>query len=210
MLAGCAVLAAVRRKVEETRRLDNDEQLVLIHTLGHCASGVLAANYLLKRCVDIGPERKLKSPLAGNPMSCPRIRKRIPHITSRVACNCEFPFAPDRYPTPTLHLLSPAPGRERAATPEAGSKTLEQLARRYGLLERRHSDLEAQVRAVRQALVERIRAETPGREMTCADGRYVLVEKGGLEELVWEPLEAGKVGDATSPAALETEGPAPA
>lgn len=36
-------------------------------------------------------------------MSCPKIRKRIPQVTSRLECNCQFDGSGDHYPTPLLH-----------------------------------------------------------------------------------------------------------
>ena len=74
--------------------------------LGHLEGGPLAVNYLFSKCVDVGPEKFLKDRLKGNPTSCPTIRKKIPHVTRRLPCNCPFDYAPDRYPTPVLHLLT--------------------------------------------------------------------------------------------------------
>src|SRR5205807_114972 len=59
LLTHCPVLAELKRTVEEHRRLNHDEQLVLIHTLGHLPGGPQAVNYLLSRCVDVGPEKLL-------------------------------------------------------------------------------------------------------------------------------------------------------
>jgi hypothetical protein len=84
ILRHCPVLSALKGKVEKHRRLTHDEQIVLAHSLGHSGTGVLAVNYLLDACVDVAPAARLQSPLAGNPISCPKIRKRIP--TSRVRC----------------------------------------------------------------------------------------------------------------------------
>src|SRR5262249_43237797 len=118
LLARCPVLAELKRQVDQHRRLSHEEQLVLIHSLGHLPGGPQAVNYLLSRCADVGPEKLLKSPLRGNPVSCPSIRKKIGHVTRRVACNCTFEQAPARYPTPLLHLIglpaqTPAPAAAR-------------------------------------------------------------------------------------------------
>ncbi len=106
LFASCPVLNSLKHKVDTQRTLSHDEQLVLIHTLGHLDAGPLAVNYLLKKCIDVGPEKLMGDKLKGSPSSCPTIRKRIPHITRFVACNCNFESTPERYPTPTLHLLS--------------------------------------------------------------------------------------------------------
>ena len=124
ILGHCPVLTALKTKVEQHRRLTHDEQVVLMHSLGHSGPGVLAVNYLLDACVDVPPAARLQSPLAGNPVSCPKIRKRIPHVTGSVPCNCRFDFAPGQYPTPRLHLLTlpkdakpPPPAKDRTPPP---------------------------------------------------------------------------------------------
>lgn len=61
--------------VDEYRQLSHPEQLVLTHSLGHVEGGPQAVNYLLAQCVDVGPEKFMKSRLKGNPVSCPSIRK---------------------------------------------------------------------------------------------------------------------------------------
>jgi len=48
-------------------------------------------------------------------VSCPKIRSRIPHITSKVACNCTFDTDLNLYPTPLLHVHDA--GRKRPLGP---------------------------------------------------------------------------------------------
>jgi len=69
----------------------------------------------------------MKDRLKGNPVSCPSIRKKIPHVTRRLACNCHFEFAPDRYPTPVLYLLT-LPAEKQLPQPAAASDGLVALA----------------------------------------------------------------------------------
>ncbi|HXG59799.1 MAG TPA: CRISPR-associated primase-polymerase type A1 [Planctomycetota bacterium] len=183
VLRRCPVLAELKRRAMEHRTLAYEEQLVLIHTLGHLPAGVAAVNYLLARCANVPADRRMKSPLAGNPMSCPKIRQRIGHVTSRVDCSCTFEFAPDRYPTPTLHLLTlkeaEALKEGRAEAPDD-----ESLARRYAELLRRQEELRREVARTQEALVERLR-RAPGRSVACPGGRYELCGEGGVEELRW-------------------------
>src|SRR5207248_125775 len=144
-----------------------EEQLVLTHSLGHVEGGPQAVNYLLSRCVDVGPEKFLKDRLKGNPVSCPSIRKKIGHVTRRVACNCVFDFAADRYPTPVLHLLTLEGPQTPAPTPGADVET---LARRYAVLVERRDEIQRECGEVQQALVLALRA-TPGRSIACPGGR---------------------------------------
>jgi len=103
-LGGCAVLRKLVKQGLETRRLSHAEQIVVRHTLGHRPIGIAAVNYLFRRCPEVGPDMYLKSVLSGHPISCPKIRKRIPEVTSRLPCNCHFGDQLDHYPTPNLHI----------------------------------------------------------------------------------------------------------
>lgn len=187
LLQRCPVLAELKRTADENRQLSHEEQLVLIHTLGHIAGGPQAVNYLFAKCVDVGPEKFLKDTLKGNPVSCPSIRKKIGHITRRLPCNCPFDFAPDRYPTPVLHLLT----LEIRLPPPPAAADAETLARRYAnchqrLVEarREHEELQTALFAVLRTL--------PDRSVSCPGGRYVLIDKDGVEELLWQEEPATK------------------
>ncbi len=187
LLAECPVLAKLKQRVDEFRRLNHDEQTVLIHTLGHLPAGPQAVNYLFARCVDIAPDRYLKSPLRGNPISCPKIRKRIGHITRQVNCNCLFEFAPDRYPTPLLHLLTLPPEEElKQQQHQQVPDKLEELAKRFGVLERKRQEIQKEWELLHDALCQALQ-QLPNRTLVLEGGAYRLVEKEGVEELVWEP-----------------------
>jgi len=186
LLRSCPVLAELKRSVDENRRLSHEEQLVLIHTLGHVEGGPQAVNYLLGKCVDVAPEKFLGAQLRGNPVSCPSIRKKIGHVTRRVPCNCPFDFAPDRYPTPVLHLLTlPPPPPTPPAGATAGTDT-ETLARRFAVLEQRRKEIEGEYQELREALLRALR-QLPGRALACTGGRYFLTDHEGQEVLRWEP-----------------------
>jgi hypothetical protein len=192
----CPVLAELKRAVDEHRRLSHEEQLVLIHTLGHVEGGPQAVNYLFGKCLDIGPEKFLKDRLKGNPVSCPSIRKKIGHVTRRVDCNCPFDFAPDRYPTPVLHLLTLPVGAAPAAVAAADAET---LARRYAASVTRLAEVQREHQELARTLAQTLRL-WPDRTVSCPGGRYRLVEHEGVEELLWDPAEglapaAGEAGN---------------
>ncbi len=113
LISKCEVLRAIAEKVNRTYTLSNEETLVLIHTLGHLEHGPEAVNELFQRCMNADPALFLKSRLRGNPMSCPKIRFRVPHLTSQVSCNCPFELGGNLYPTPLIHLQG-WPGSEPA------------------------------------------------------------------------------------------------
>ena len=191
LLARCPVLDRAETHRDEDRRLSHEEQLVLIHTLGHVEGGPQAVNYLLGKCLDVGPEKLLKDRLKGNSVSCPSIRKKIGHVTRRVDCNCPFDFAPDRYPTPVLHLLTLPAGAAPSTVSAADAETLAPAmppASAAGRDAARTSGSGADAARTLELL--------PGRAVGCPGGRYRLVEREGVEELLWE-----EDGDSRRPGA---------
>jgi hypothetical protein len=183
LIRGCPVLAALVRQVRETRALSRDEQVVVAQALGRTPGGVAAVNYLFGRCPDVGKESLLKSPLAGNPISCAAIRRRLPHVAGRVDCSCDFPRKPSSYPTPVLHLEDAPPP---PAAPAAESD--EEVARRHAACAARLREVSGEEKRLRLALVERLRAR-PERSLALPEGRLSVREAGGVEELVWEPAK---------------------
>lgn len=183
----CPVLAALRDKAEKNRRLTHDEQVVLAHTLGHSGAGVLAVNYLLDRCVDVAPTAALRTPLSGNPMSCGKIRKRIPHVTGSVPCNCRFDSARDHYPTPRLHLRSLDPAAlEKPAPRPAPAWDPAERARLLGSLRRRQAELEQEVKTVERELLDHL--ERSGVDaLDLDDGVFRVRREGIVAALEWEP-----------------------
>ena len=183
ILQQCPVLAELKRTVDEHRRLSHNEQIVLIHTLGHLEGGPQAVNYLFRKCVDVGPEKFMKDRHKGNPISCASIRRKIGHVTRRVPCNCPFDFAPDRYPTPVLHLLT-LPSEAAQTPPNRDDPQV--LAQRFAVLERRLHEITEEYRRLRRSLTNHLRV-APDRTIACPGGKYRLVESQGVEELRWEP-----------------------
>lgn len=100
----CPVLAEVLQRARGSRVLSNEERLVLTYTVGHLASGPQAVNAILSQTFNVDPSAFLKSRLRGNPMSCPKIRCRVPEIAAGVSCDCRFDPSAGLYPTPLLHL----------------------------------------------------------------------------------------------------------
>ncbi|HXH07484.1 MAG TPA: CRISPR-associated primase-polymerase type A1 [Vicinamibacterales bacterium] len=185
----CPVLNALKTKVERHRRLTHDEQVVLIHALGHSGAGVLAVNYLLDACVDAPHTARLQTPLSGNPISCPKIRKRIPEVTGSVDCNCEFPFAPDRYPTPRLHLLTLQRPPDRTGSGGAQEPPWDPVdrARALGVLWARRDQLLSEIARLERELMTYMERQALT-SVDTGDGTLRLVaEEGAPAALTWEP-----------------------
>lgn len=192
LLRRCPVLERLVRQGLERRRLDHDERTILRHTLGHLPAGVLAVNYLFERCPEVEPADFLKSVLRGSPISCPKIRKRVPDLTASLPCHCEFPTRPTHYPTPVLHLDEARARGELKELPKAaeqlGIRVPEDLAHKYAHLLERHKRVEAELRATQQALTDYL-GTVPDRRLQLENGTWQLVDDEGLPSLHWCPKE---------------------
>lgn len=117
-------------------------------------------------------------------MSCPSIRKKVGHVTRRVSCNCSFGFAPDRYPTPLLHLLT-LPAEVKAEPSPVRRVDVATLGRRSPHWNSGKREIDGEFRDLQQALVQALRA-LPDRAVACPGGRYRLVEADGVEKSLWQ------------------------
>jgi len=104
LMLKCPVLKSIVDKINQTGAVSKEETLVLIHSIGHLTHGPEAVNSIFQRCTNADPTLFLKSRLKGNPISCPKIRARIPAITSAAPCNCSFDLAVNLYPSPLIHV----------------------------------------------------------------------------------------------------------
>lgn len=104
LLERCPVLAELVRRIGTHRTLSNEGRLVLTYTLGHLTHGPMIVNGLMAGTLNADHGAFLKTRLRGNPMSCPKIRSRIPDVTQSVPCDCHFREDAGLYPTPLLHL----------------------------------------------------------------------------------------------------------
>lgn len=132
LLSSCEVLNFITRKVGEEKELTNDERNVLTYVLGHLEKGAEAVNYFLAQAINTHASMFLKSRFQGNPMSCPKIRQKVPHITSKVNCNCQFDPRLNMYPTPLLHLFAfKESGSIMAESVKLSAIKLQQLVKEY-------------------------------------------------------------------------------
>ena len=180
LFGGCAVLRVLADKALTERRLRHDERLVLRHTLGHVERGNEATNYLFERCPEVPSDAYLGGPLRGSPMSCAKVRQRLPERTSQLPCNCAFLDAPDHYPTPVLHA--------RGARSREAPRPLELDARfaRWAAAQERQERVASELDAERRELIESLRA-LPDRSVRGTRGTWRLHDADGLCELRWDP-----------------------
>ncbi len=104
LISRCHVLRTIVEKINQDKELNSEERIVLTYSVGLLQHGPEAVNQLLGRCVNMDASFFLKSRLRGNPISCPKIRSRVPDITTRVDCNCKFDPKTTLYPSPLLHV----------------------------------------------------------------------------------------------------------
>jgi hypothetical protein len=191
--------------------LTHEERLVLAHAVGHSGSGVLAVNYLFDLAVDTPRTALLQSPHSGNPISCPKIRKRIPHITGTVACHCEFAAGSDHYPTPRLHLhtLSAGPGVQAVAARVPPAWDPVDRAKALGVLWARRARMAAEIADLEAQLLGWLeRSGSAG--VDTGDGTMAVVQEAGAPPaLVWRPKTPDaepSAGAASTPAPERTAG----
>ncbi|MBM4318969.1 MAG: tetratricopeptide repeat protein [Deltaproteobacteria bacterium] len=187
----CSVLGEVLRRAEVHGVLSNDERLALTYTVGHLATGPQAVNALLARTLTTEASAFLKSRLRGHPMSCPKLRSRLPDIAAAVSCDCRFDAQAGLYPTPLLHLQS-LPGRS------AGSGSMGQALGCRGLqAERLVTDLYRLRADIERS--ERLAAELEQRL------REIMAEQG-VAELVTAAGTLRGGADPAAPLCLELPG----
>ena len=107
LFKGCPVLIALMEKAVVTHHLTHDERLVLKCVLGHLGEGgARLIHAIVGHCLDysesITQQQIDRTP--PSPVSCPKIRQRLPEITSTVNCACVFTLPEGGYPSPVLHL----------------------------------------------------------------------------------------------------------
>ncbi len=132
LIARCPTIHAVISKLNRESSLTKDETLVLIHTLGHLDHGPDAVNTLFQRIANADATLFLKSRLRGNPMSCPKIRHRLPDIVRTVECRCVFDPGINLYPNPLIHVRNmTASSPETAAGLSVDSLQFQNLLQEY-------------------------------------------------------------------------------
>ena len=109
LFKGCPVLVALMEKAVVTHHLAHDERLVLKCILGHLGEGGhKLIHSIIGHCLDysetITQQQIDRTP--PYPISCPKIRQRLPEVTSTVNCACVFDLPEGGYPSPLLHLDS--------------------------------------------------------------------------------------------------------
>ena len=107
LFKGCPVLVALMEKAVVTHHLTHDERLVLKCVLGHLGDGGRRLIHgIVGHCLDysesITQQQIERTP--PSPISCPKIRQRLPEVTSTVNCACVFDLPEGGYPSPLLHI----------------------------------------------------------------------------------------------------------
>lgn len=103
LLGHCPVLRELVTAIEAGKLLSPDAQHVLLYTVGHLPSGPSLLRHLLGSILNALPAAFPTTRLKGYPMSCPKIRRRVPEVAGSVDCHCVFGET-GSYPNPLLHL----------------------------------------------------------------------------------------------------------
>jgi len=155
LLNSCEVLGLLARKVFEEKELTNEERTVLTYVLGHLEKGPEAVNFFLSQTINASPAMFMKSRFQGNPMSCPKIRSKIPHITSKANCKCQFDPRLNMYPTPVLHLQAlQQPGALVHDPSRLSAIKLQQIVKEYIKIKGEMKRLQLLAEGLEKTLVE--------------------------------------------------------
>lgn len=162
LLSRCAILRAAVEKAREAGDLAYDEQLAIVHTIGHLDNGVAAVNHLLGLLRHPAQELFLKSRLKGNPASCAKLRARAAAGTGgpEASCSCAFGENPGVYPNPLLHLSGFQPtGPSIDPTVRDHALRIQNLVRRYLDLREKLRRLDAEFGEVEKQVLDLFRGE---------------------------------------------------
>ena len=173
LFEGCPVLVALTEKAVSTHHLTHDERLVLKCVLAHLGEGgQRLIHSIIGHCLDysesITQQQIERTP--PSPISCPKIRQRLPEVTSTVNCACVFELPEGGYPSPLLHLdASFTKGRSHNAD-RHGS-----LVDKYVNLRRDHQRLGRELAQLEDDL--RYALDSSGQDELRADG-WILRRDG--------------------------------
>jgi hypothetical protein len=120
----------------------------------------------------------------GSPISCARIRQRVPEVATTVPCACPFP-AEAGYPHP-LHHAAHLPAAPAAAPADA--RPLPELLDSFLVLEQRLAELHAERDAQRRRITARLLA-LPTRSLVHEGRVFRAVEEDGIAALHVDPIE---------------------
>ena len=179
VLLGCGVLRALVEETLSGVAPSRDASVVLNHSLGHLPDGVRAVNYLYDRFPDFPVTQRMHARHRGSPVSCKRIRQRLPRHGALPACRCSFPEVPGKYPNPLRHLEGALPDAPTAPT-------LDELLGRYTRQLERARRLDEELATLRGALVRSLQA-IPGGRWPVDGGEWRLEDDEGLPVLRWVP-----------------------
>lgn len=180
LMLKCPTLQAIVEKVNRTSTLSSDETQVLIHTLGHMDQGPQAMNDLFRRCVNTDPALFLKSKLRGNPMSCPKIRARVPEISSAVPCNCTFDLSVNLYPTPLIHVHNLGRGHATPLGLTVDSLQFQNLVQDYLKLRKQYREISLLIDRYEERLI-RFFEDAGVESVQTPTGKLTMVKQEGVK-----------------------------
>lgn len=104
LIARCRILDFIVNKIVWEKECTDDEFTIVKHTVGHLRNGKQLVNDLLLNLKTTNENLKLKKNLTGYPMGCKKIKQRVPDLSMRFNCNCNFSTDLKEYKHPLLHI----------------------------------------------------------------------------------------------------------
>jgi tetratricopeptide (TPR) repeat protein len=178
LFARCGVIRALVEKAVVTHHLSHDERLALKCVLVHAGErGRALVHAVIGQCLDYSARltQQQIEHTPPSPVSCPKLRQRLPSITTVVDCACRFDLPAGGYPSPVLHL-DPQSTRGKSQTSGRQAALIERYVALRRQLQQLRADMEQVEADVRHAL------ETGGGDELRAGGW--LVRKEADERLI--------------------------
>ncbi len=105
LISKCKMLDFIVNKIVWEKECSDDEFNIVKHTLGHLKNGKKIINSILDMLKNTNEDLKLKKSLTGYPVGCKKLKQKVPEITARFDCKCDFNSNLKGYEHPLLHLI---------------------------------------------------------------------------------------------------------
>jgi hypothetical protein len=144
--SSCPVLGILCDMTSGKTGLNPAEIQVITFTFGNLENGNFIVNELLTKADVVDTRLYLKKPLRSNPMSCNKIKKLIPNITSNYCAECFSLKEIATYPNPLIHLYK-----------KDNFSKLDAIVLRFIELSKKREEIESAYSAVLSSVIEELK-----------------------------------------------------
>ena len=159
----CTVVRTLMLKAQTDHHLLHAERVVLACVFAHLGEdGKALLHAVIANCLDYDPEitRYQIERTHPNPISCPRIRQRLPDLTARASCSCPVALPEKGYPSPVL-FAEPQATADKARPSTEQADTDSQIRRYVDTVERWRA-AQRELETATAALMQRVEKTPEG------------------------------------------------